>query len=315
MSQAVELLNRGLDVFALRGLGAASLDGTGGIRIAYWESAQEKCVRLWARMDAALFTSGTAVVRAPDGSIKEEPEPTVLAWQESMRYYRMSQVTDDLFDAFRNVYLALESILSAIEPIKVGARGRAAESEETWFKRALASVADSVALDTYSAGGSGNAVHDIYDELHNRVRNRVFHAKDGLGALLPQSLESRVQVGEAKKRYSELYLEVASKQLNTPLGSGSTRLSESAMDEMREGILSRGPNLGFTSDTTPFDSADTELSPRGDPCVIVPVQAIDDPQASEGYAAVIGRTSVHEHASSVTTIGRFGLLGARATPG
>src|SRR5689334_1187716 len=89
MSQAVELLNRGLDVFALRGLGAASLDGTGGIRIAYWESAQEKCVRLWARMDAALFTSGTAVVRAPDGSIKEEPEPTVLAWQESMRYYRM----------------------------------------------------------------------------------------------------------------------------------------------------------------------------------------------------------------------------------
>jgi len=232
-----------------------------------------------------------------------------VPWQESMRYYRMSQVTDDLFDAFRNIYLALESILSALEPIQLGPNGRAVESEETWFKRALSLVAKDVDLSTFSPGGSGNHVHDIYDELHNRVRNRVFHAKDGLQPLLPQSLESRAHVSEAKERYSALYLEIAGGYFGAPLVTGSIRLSTAAMESMREAALSRGPSIGFTPDTTPFDSAHDQLSPGGEPCVVVPTTAIDDPLTAEGYAAVMGRSLVSDHPPEVTAIGRYGLLG------
>ena len=70
----VAVRTKGLRVLAvdgaLTGLEAASLDGTGRIRIGHWESAQEKSVRLWGRIDAVLSMSATAVVRAPDGSIK-----------------------------------------------------------------------------------------------------------------------------------------------------------------------------------------------------------------------------------------------------
>ncbi len=312
MGLAPELLNRGLDVFALTGLQASSLDGTSDDQVCWWEGEQGRVVRMWTRLDAVFSFSASVVVRRPDGSIKTDPNPHEIPWQESMRYYRMSQATDDLFDAFRNVYLALESILSVIAPIKVSPQGRAVESEKVWFKRALATVAVDIDLDTYTPGGSGNPIHDIYDELHNRVRNRIFHAKDGLQPFLPQSLESRSQVAEAKERYSELYLAVAGNLFvpNQNL-TGSLRVAETVLDRMRKDTLDRGPYIGFTSDASPFEASDTELSPRGDACVVVPAQAISDPRASEGYAAVMGQFVVADYLFSLPAIGRFGLLGSQ----
>ena len=52
-------------------------------------------------------------------------------WHSSMRYFRMAEVTDDLFDSFRNTYLALESLLSEIEAMQQRSNGRGWESEET----------------------------------------------------------------------------------------------------------------------------------------------------------------------------------------
>src|SRR5664279_4158410 len=76
-------------------------------------------------------------VRDAQGNIIPPP-PRSTFWHESFRYYRLSQTTDDLFDAYRNVYLALESVLSTISPQKVNAAtGRIAEQEGQWFERAL----------------------------------------------------------------------------------------------------------------------------------------------------------------------------------
>jgi hypothetical protein len=47
--------------------------------------------------------------------------PASPKWQESARYFRLSQLTDDLFDSFRNVCLALESILAAADYAEFGA--------------------------------------------------------------------------------------------------------------------------------------------------------------------------------------------------
>jgi len=49
-----------------------------------------------------------------------------------MRFFRVSQTTDNRFDAFRNLYLALESILSKIAPVKSRANGRSDEGEGEW---------------------------------------------------------------------------------------------------------------------------------------------------------------------------------------
>lgn len=50
-----------------------------------------------------------------------------------MRHFRLSQTTSDLFDAFRNLYLALESLLSTIAPMRLHPDGRPAEGEGVWL--------------------------------------------------------------------------------------------------------------------------------------------------------------------------------------
>ena len=140
-----------------------------------------------------------------------------VAWHESMRYFRMSQTTADLFDAFRNLYLALESVLSHIAPVRLRPDGRPAEGESQWTRRALA-AADvalrrhnvAMSLASYALSpASGDAVGDVYAELYSSVRTAIFHAKQGRVFALPQDQRDRAQVEEALGRYASLYTDLA----------------------------------------------------------------------------------------------------------
>ena len=73
----------------------------------------------WSGLRPRPATLGTASDR-----------PDALEWDESLRYFRLSQATDDLFDAFRNLFLALESILSLKTP------QQSEGSESKWLRRA-----------------------------------------------------------------------------------------------------------------------------------------------------------------------------------
>ena len=50
---------------------------------------------------------------------------------ESLRYYRMSKCTSDLFDAYRNAYMGFECLVSSESP------KRSNESELDWLKRVV----------------------------------------------------------------------------------------------------------------------------------------------------------------------------------
>jgi len=140
-----------------------------------------------------------------------------VAWHESMRYFRMSQTTADLFDAFRNLYLALESVLSHIAPVRLRSNGRPAEGEGEWTRRALAAA--NAALQGHNAAMSlasyapspvsGDAVGDIYAELYSSVRTAIFHAKQGRVFALPQDQRDRAQVEDALGRYASMYTDLA----------------------------------------------------------------------------------------------------------
>ncbi len=71
-----------------------------------------------------------------DGNLVPPVPTPPLAWHESLRYFRLSQTTDDLFDAYRNAYLALESILSSIAPQRTDAAGKVNEGESGYLKLA-----------------------------------------------------------------------------------------------------------------------------------------------------------------------------------
>jgi hypothetical protein len=102
---ALAAANKGLDFLCLRGATPMAIRHAGTEHIVWWSEDSQSVIRLLSIPTVTLHvgkvsvTGGTPVVPPP-------PE-----WQESARYFRLSQLTDDLFDSFRNVYLALESIL------------------------------------------------------------------------------------------------------------------------------------------------------------------------------------------------------------
>lgn len=136
LDDALAAANRGLDLLCLRGEATMAIGHAQTEHIIWWREGSQSVIRLLStptvmvHVDQITVTGGMPVVA---------PAPQ---WQESARYFRLSQLSDDLFDSFRNVYLALESILDAIAP----QRTSPFKGEGTWFRRALAEAGTIVDL-------------------------------------------------------------------------------------------------------------------------------------------------------------------------
>ena len=104
------------------------------------------------------------------------PPPPPPPSHPALRFYRLALVSDDLFDAYRNAYLALECLVSEASP-----KG-ANESELNWLKRVLA--------DPLSAGlPSGVLGLGTVDDIYKQGRLPTFHAKMGTTFYAPHAIE------------------------------------------------------------------------------------------------------------------------------
>ncbi len=100
---SVVLANRGLDVLTMNGAGRSALAGVDTTAVWWSDEEDRHLVRFSMSLTSTIRFTATVTVLGADGTpAPRSPEP-VVSWQESMRYFRMSELTDDLFDAFRNV--------------------------------------------------------------------------------------------------------------------------------------------------------------------------------------------------------------------
>ncbi len=183
-----------------------------------------------------------------------------------MRYFRLSQSTTDLFDAFRNLYLALESILSTLEPVLLRPNGRH-EGEGAWVKRALATAEQRLLAQnpahhlggylTPASPATGQAgVDAVMLDLYASVRTTVFHAKTGRAVALPQHEPDRTAVADALAGYSRFYLDLAELAFGTRfLRSG---IGQAVVDNLANGVMPHW-TIGASSEMWPtiddFDQA------------------------------------------------------------
>lgn len=134
-------------------------------------------LRVTETISGTFDIKGIITIKNPDGTpTPSYPEYQSISHHPAMRYYRLSQLSDDLYDAFRNAYLALEYLVSEISPKKPN------ESEIDWLKRVL--------------GGRllpaipGNwDVQTLVQDIYRHGRLPLFHAKAGHPIFLPQGNE------------------------------------------------------------------------------------------------------------------------------
>lgn len=103
-------------------------------------------------------------------------------YHSALRYARLARVTSDLFDAYRNMYLALEFLTSSVSPRKSKER----ESECNWLKRVLTNP-----INEYPKFQPLEAsdIKEIYT-----VRCNIFHAKNEGSKFIPDKRKDYLKV-------------------------------------------------------------------------------------------------------------------------
>lgn len=234
---AFNAAQQGLDLLSIARAADLGIRDSESEHVTWWAEAGGQVLRTTHAMTISLGFSATVTVTDAAGLVKPDPPPPPVTWHESLRYFRLSQATDDLFDSYRNLYLALESILDKMAPQAVGGGGRPSEGEGTWFKRALGVAHARVGLAAFAPRGSVNPVDDLFNELYTATRTSLFHAKTSRPSLLPHvSGGGKEAVTAAVERLGSLYIRLAQEELSTR--SPMSVITYEGFDMMTENLKS-----------------------------------------------------------------------------
>ncbi|HEX6438787.1 MAG TPA: hypothetical protein VF182_16740 [Candidatus Binatia bacterium] len=175
-----QFAQQGLDLMSVLGRQDALIQDAEDEHALWWTEADGLVVRLVSTTILELAVgSMTAVVHDKEGNVIPQATPQPRH-HIGFRYYRLAQVTDDLFDAFRNMYLAFEALLSTQYPIAKG------EREIDWLRRALSAGSATLPLGSLRISPEADPVEYILDAVYKDTRLPLFHAKEGREYFPPQ---------------------------------------------------------------------------------------------------------------------------------
>lgn len=151
------------------------------------------------------------------GSEAPAPAPvaTPIPYHPSFRFYRLSQLTDDLFDAYRNAYLSLECLVSdesAKDPN---------ESEVAWLKRVLGGS-------LFAGVPGGMDINQTVEDMYKLGRLPLFHAKTG--AFYAPHGEERERVQQLLEQLTALLAALFRHNFGDRFAGGWGRMSQGAHD-------------------------------------------------------------------------------------
>jgi hypothetical protein len=194
MVACFELAQRALDLEAAHGELPLSLRRADEQHIFWWRDAGQIMLRIVITRPLLVSSHASA------GHVRRYFQSTtgtglLPTWGHGLRFFRLFQLSTDVFDAYRNAFLALESLLDEAIP------GGAPPGEYNWLKFALTHVPPKygVDLEHFLVGAAGSdPVTQFLDEQYHASRCALFHAKSTKGAtLLPGAADDRRDVSAA----------------------------------------------------------------------------------------------------------------------
>lgn len=202
-----DMVQKGLDILSINGRGDISISDGIDEYIIWWKEKSKQFIRIVRVTDFRMGASVEVTMTDIDGNVIEQEKIKPTNYHESLRYYRLSQITEDLFDSFRNMYLSFEGLLSLQTKRKKG------EKEGEWLKRGLNKI-NLKSLDNLFEDSGGSMVDKFYKQIYLNVRCSLFHAKENAKKLVPQNLEDRKKVANALGILTHVVLMLANKLLH-----------------------------------------------------------------------------------------------------
>ncbi len=199
------LVQQGLDLASILGHLDTVIRDAEEDHVLWWTEQAGLVARIVSTMTQGVGASpGKLEVRDADGNIvspiKIEPRHHI-----GFRYYRLAQTTDDLYDAYRNMYLAFEALLSSRFPKK-----KRGENEREWLDRGLRAASTSVSLIDLVPSTEPDPTAAVLKIIYGDARLPLFHAKAGETVYAPHdSPENREVVSNALNILTRIVLRMA----------------------------------------------------------------------------------------------------------
>ncbi len=254
-----------LDIYSVRFGVDRAISSALDDHIVWWKKKGKRTLRITKAISSRSRMHVKATVLNPDGTIQQDP-PINTELNPAFRYFRFSQVTNDLTDAYRNMYLAFESMLTGTfggpQPDKSTGR---LETETMWLKRVLGELDNVIPLQAYVLQGVSDPITTFFNDQYEANRCALFHAKLGKRAILPGSFAERAKVATALRQLGSLVAHMLRTFLCTKRSFSGKSLY--AMTQEVHNLTAQGFTLGVNEDDTPFDPMASVISPKGLPVV------------------------------------------------
>lgn len=211
-SAALRAANNALDYMCVRGLCDSAIRDDFDDCLVWWpDPAGGVTLRLRMVHTRAKAISVTLAVTDADGKVVLQPPtpPITAAQHDAFRFIRMSRTSEYLFDSYRNMFLALERLLSDIRPRAMHPNGKPAESEKDWFTAALKQADALVPVAKLAPPGEKKAIDWVYTNMYCVERSGLMHAKPGRYHL-PQNDAGRADLRKSLNTLSEYVSELVS---------------------------------------------------------------------------------------------------------
>jgi len=170
---------------------------TGGFALAT-KDFESKCIAWFSVDGMKKAIHNVSFYQAMQGGISARMDEFNKPYTQSLdrqahkvgyRYLRLAEISEDLFEAYRNLYLAFENLISIKYPKGGIISGECVPkkiSEKNWLKQSLTSSFDEFGLSQFSTEDSSakDTVNHIVKTIL-KARTSLFHAKEGRGGSIP----------------------------------------------------------------------------------------------------------------------------------
>jgi hypothetical protein len=198
-------------------------------------------------LSTKVFRDGKEVFPPPESGIK---------WIPASRYYRLSRTSQDIYEAYRYLFLSFESLISEIIPQKSHGEG-----ENAWLRRALTEINTKIPLANYVPAGTQDPVK-YFKKLQYGTRCDLFHAKKDK-SILPYADLNPKDLAAAYEQLLQLWQKIVAQYFNIPYSSGAFTFA--GFKDLMDHMFENDPELLATDDPTPPSPSDIEVSPLKHP--------------------------------------------------
>ena len=287
-SSGFEAVQIALDILSAKGIFSAYVvhPATTNIGV-YWVNSRS-VVYLQSLFDFPMGVSFQVQQFDASGIKIKSPPPAEPIWNESFRFYRLSQSSNDLFEAYRNLFLSFEALLN-----NICAKNRR-EGEAAWLRRALSVVNSKMSLSQFAPSGNADPIEYIINSQYINVRCKLQHAKFP-AAELPHSSLNPVTVKQAYSELVRIWRQIAGAYLNVPTGGGV--ITYAGFEDVIGKAFKDGAAMLYTSDNLPPRNEDTAVSPRSFPVHEFVVSSYKG-QVRPGVVRLIGQEDTLELAEN-----------------